>query len=214
MLQRIALLPTAYLPPIQYFSKLANYARIRIEQHDHYSKQTYRNRCHILGPNGVQHLSVPVHKTFGNDTKLKDIRIDYDKQWQLQHWRAIHTAYRSSPYFLHYAPVLEDFYRKKYRFLLDWNTDLLLWLIRCIDLDVVWQYTQEFVSQVFENIEDYREVIHPKPQFRQPDPLFEAPYYTQVFSDKMPFQKNLSIIDLLFMEGPRTKAYLKRSMPK
>ena len=54
---RPVLLTSAFLPPIQYFARLYAAPTIYMERHDHYVKQTYRNRCHIAGPVGIQTLN-------------------------------------------------------------------------------------------------------------------------------------------------------------
>lgn len=92
------LLSTAYFAPIRYFSKLAVYPEVYIEQHENFIKQTYRNRTVILGANGPVSLIVPVEKGRGQKIRIKDLRIAYDEEWQRNHWRTIFSAYNSSPF--------------------------------------------------------------------------------------------------------------------
>ena len=84
MKNNTALLSTAYFPPIEYYSKLISYDKIFIEKHENYPKQTYRNRCEILGANGILTLSIPVTK-LKPKTFTKDILIDYSTKWQKNH---------------------------------------------------------------------------------------------------------------------------------
>ena len=110
------LLQTAYLPPIQYFTKFLQNNEIIIEQHDNYQKQTFRNRCHIYSPNGIQVLTVPVIKNHGTKTKVKDIKISYAEKWYINHIRSIEAAYRSSPFYEFYMPEIELILKKKQKF--------------------------------------------------------------------------------------------------
>ena len=211
MINRTALLTTAYWGPVQYYSKLYGYRRILIEQHDNYVKQTYRNRCQILGPNGVQNLTVPVQKGAALKTKTKDITIDNYKEWQKQHWRAIYSAYKSSPFFELFSESLKTFYTKTYTFLLDLNLDILKWSLDMLELPVVYRLTPQYNKVPEPNVDDYRDVIHPKVQFAKNDILFQSPFYYQVFWDKLGFYPNLSILDLLCMEGPNAPNLLEKS---
>jgi hypothetical protein len=96
---------TAYLPPVSYISGCLRQDEILIERFETYPKQTIHNRCRILGPNGLQVLSVPVVRVNGNHTLTKDIRIAETIPWQRLHWRSIETAYNNSPFFLYYKDM-------------------------------------------------------------------------------------------------------------
>ena len=100
------ILSTAYLPPIEYFAMILQSGAWKIENHEHYIKQSYRNRCNIITANGLLNLSIPVNKTDGNHTFIHDIRISYLSNWQSNHWRAIESAYNKSPFFLYYRDDL------------------------------------------------------------------------------------------------------------
>ena len=197
------LLPTAYLPPISYFVALLNCDYILIEQYETYPKQTYRNRCEILTANEKLSLSIPVTKPDGNKTLTRDVDIFYGGQWQLNHWRAIKSAYLSSPYFIYYQDDFEIFYNEKHIHLLEFNTFLLKTLMRIIGLEKDINLTNEYVHQP-DGIIDLRTVISPKKPVKE----FLFTPYTQVFSDRHSFNANLSIIDLLFNIGPDSLGYL------
>jgi hypothetical protein len=113
------LLSTAYLGPVSYFSAISRADKVIIEQFDSYHKQTYRNRCSILGANGPLDLVIPVVKASITKTMVKDVRIDYATRWQSIHWRSLFSAYNSSPFFEYYADAFSPFYSKSgisYRF--------------------------------------------------------------------------------------------------
>ncbi len=201
-----AVLTTAYLPPVDYFRVIAQSSSVKIEQHENYQKQSYRNRCYILSANGPLSLNIPVDRTFGCSLPIRDVRIDYSREWQKLHWRAIVSAYRSSPYFEHYCCLLEPFYTKKELFLFDYNCELLETICGVIDSRIKTGLTECF--QRHYNLNDYRYSIHPKRE----SPLNfnnEKGRYFQVFAHKFGFIQNLSIIDLLFNEGPLTAGYIQ-----
>jgi hypothetical protein len=201
------LLSTAYFAPVRYFSKLAVYPEIYIEQHENFIKQTYRNRAIILGANGTIPLIVPVEKGRGQKINIKDLHIAYDEEWQRNQWRTIFSAYNSSPFFEYYADDIEPFFRKKHRFLFDLNWQITETLLEILEIPLALNLTEDF-EQVPENCLNFREQISPKNQSIEPDPLFVAQPYTQVFSGKFGFVPNLSILDLLFNEGPSAHAVL------
>ncbi len=200
------ILSTAYLAPVQYFTKLFKYDEVFIEKHENFIKQSYRNRCKIYGANGELSLSIPVKK-ISLKTKIKDLLIDYDTNWQKLHWKSIESAYRSSPFFEFYEDDLKPFYEKKYKFLLDFNIEIQNMVLEHLDIDVNLKFTDKYCHILTEEIDDLREKIHPKKKENDPD--FITVEYTQVFQGKYGFIPNLSIIDLLFNEGPNAIEALK-----
>ncbi len=199
------LLSTAYLPPIEYFATLVQSDAIKIEIHEHYCKQSYRNRCKIITANGLLNLSIPVNKINGNHTFSKDIRISYLSNWQSNHWRAIESAYNKSPFFLYYRDELEKFYTQSYDRLIDYNSALLSLLLKKLGISKTINFSEEFLK-LNNSGNDKRCSIHPKSV--EEDVIF--PHYYQVFEQKYGFIPNVSIIDLLFNEGPESKFYLEK----
>ena len=192
------IIESQYLPPISYFAVLLKQPSIFIEQYENYQKGSYRNRCHIATANGILRLSIPLEKGKNNQTPIKEVKIYNADNWQIQHWRAIKSAYGKSPYFEFYADELCLFFEKKYDFLLDWNTDLLRFMTENIGLPVDIQLTDNYYKND-NSIMDYRNIISPKKENLN---LFQDLHYGQVFEDKHGFIPNLSILDLLFCKGP------------
>ncbi len=195
------LLSSAYLGPVSYYQTIAATGHVRIEQYDHYHKQTYRNRCRILTSNGVMDLSVPVVST-GGKMCVKDLRIAYVENWQQVHWRAIASAYNSSPFFEYYKDDFEPFYTKKTEFLIDLNMELMRVVMELIGLKTELSLTDDYLTE--SSPLDWREAFSPKIESTLP----LKPYY-QVFDQKFGFVRDMSVLDLLFNMGPESILYLK-----
>jgi hypothetical protein len=213
------LLSTCYLAPVNYYRLLVRSPlfsgeeekgeAVVIEQHEHFHKQTYRNRANIYGPNGLLPLIIPVK--YRNHTAVKDVMIAYDYNWQKQHWRALESAYRNSPYFEFYESDLLPFYQNKFECLIEFNISIQKKILELVGVKVSFQLTTSYVNKP-EGMEDLREAFHPKVAF-SPLSLGEGVVgeaYPQVFGDKFGFIPNLSIIDLLFNSGPHTIEYLMK----
>ena len=202
MNDKVYYLSSSYLAPVSYYKQIANSESVVIEQYDNYIKQTYRNRCRIASSNGIMDLSIPVRKEEAK-CKTKDIRIAYSDNWQQIHWRAIESAYSSSPFFEYYRDDFEPFFRIKKEFLIDLNTELQSLVLKLIDISTPIVFTTEYKDLFSEKELDLRDFFHPKKEY----PYQLKPYY-QVFGQKFGFQKELSIIDLLFNMGPESVFYL------
>ncbi|OCW94749.1 hypothetical protein A9168_05660 [Macellibacteroides sp. HH-ZS] len=190
-----AYISSAYLGPVQQYSKMFHFPEVRIETSENYLKQSYRNRCIIAGANGPLPLSVPIVKPDTLKCLTKDIRISDHGNWRHLHWNAIVSAYNSTPFFEYYEDDFAPFYEKKYEFLFDFNEELRILICQLLDIQPQIQYTTSFEADVKN---DFR-WISPKQDIADPSFLLK-PYY-QVFQDKHGFLPNLSIIDLLFNTG-------------
>ena len=109
------LLSTAYLPNISYLSQVLKYDIVVLEKHEHFVKQTYRNRCEILTSNGKLSLSIPLVKQADKEL-ISDKKISYAEDWQKQHWRAITSAYKNSPYFEFFEDEFKPFYENRFEY--------------------------------------------------------------------------------------------------
>jgi len=198
-----AIFPLFYLPPIEFFSKLQSHKQqVLIEKNEHFPKQTFRNRASIHSPNGKLDLAVPVVRGSKTHTKVQDVKISYDFDWQRLHWLSMQTSYRSSAFFEFYEDAFAPFYEKKFDFLFDYNERLLEIILKALKLNVNIAYTEEYQAE-YPELKDYRSVIHPKIEGN-----YETKPYYQVFEDRNGFIPNLSIVDLLFNKGPQSNQFI------
>lgn len=204
-MDRILLHP-AYFGPIAQFVVMAQASEVIFENEDNYQKQTYRNRMYIYGANGKLNLNIPIKHT-GNKTqhqKYKDVRIENDFRWQDQHWKSLQAAYRTSPFFEFYEDDFAPLYGKKYDFLIDFNYDCLQIAMESLQLELSFEKTTKYERDP-DGLRDARSLVNAKTG-KTP----ELKSYTQVFENKYGHIPNLSIVDLIFNEGPNSLNYLKQ----
>lgn len=202
-----ALLSSTYFGPIQWYQKLHRMPCI-IEQHDHFVKQTYRNRCVIATANGTQTLTVPIERYDGTKCPMRDIRISDHGNWRHLHWNALVSAYGETPFFEFYADDLRPFFEKQHTFLFDLNLDIMHTMCQLLDVRPQVTLSEQYIVLPSEDdaVVDFREAIRPKHPL--PDADFNPTPYYQVRAQRHGFLPNLSILDLLFNEGPEGIFYL------
>jgi hypothetical protein len=194
-----------YLPCLEYFCALLQYQEALIERHEHYVKQTYRTRCYINGPNGVIQLTVPVTEKHGK-VPIKDIKIDDKTKWQNNHWRTLVSSYRKSPFFEHYADGIEHILFRTHTFLFDLNAELLSFCLQSMGSKISISETVSYHADAPSDVKDLRSLITPKRSYAE-RPFYHPAEYPQVFGNK--FAANLSLVDLIFCEGPNTLNVIK-----
>nr|WP_262904616.1 WbqC family protein [Hymenobacter lucidus] len=202
------LFESQYNPPAQFFAELAGHDALWLERHDNYRKQTYRNRCLILTAQGVKPLTVPVIDGNRSEKVLTSaIEIDYRQNWVHQHWRGLQTAYGGTPYFEYYADYLHDIYVQKPALLFDLNLAFLRFYLRCLRLPTPVEFTTEYHAHYDSPIVlDRRDCLTPKAALApEPDRKSVRPYLQTFGKDFVP---GLSILDLLFMQGPAAGSFL------
>lgn len=172
---------TSYFADIATIEAIAKSEKAIIQACENFQKQTARSRCQIMTAGGVRTLSVPTVHRSGEKIPIREVEVDYTMPWRRNHWRTITAAYASSPYWEHFAAQIEPLFEIKHRFLFDMN----LWIM-------------ERVLEILK----IKTTIELSTHFEAPSPItyLQTPYY-QVFSETMPFQANLSILDAIFCVG-------------
>lgn len=203
-----------YLPPVSWMAMAWQSDVLWLEACENFQKGSYRNRCHIAGPNGVQRLSIPLLKGKHQQTPIREVRLTYEAPWQQVHWRSIQAAYGNAPFFEYYAESLQPFYQKRYTFLFDFNLDLLHFLFKKMGWNGEIRLTAVYLDQASQAPEiqapDMRDAVSPKapapPHWFQPFP------YAQVFTERHGFLPDLSALDLLFCCGKQSGDVLSKSV--
>ena len=216
------LLETAFMPPVSYFAAIAEEftlsygrvvslvpARLRLEACENYQKQSYRNRCRIYAAGGVESLTLPVvHEGGTSSLPIREIRVDWSRDWLPRMERAIVSAYESSPYFEYYRDSLFDILESRPEKLFDLNIRLIHYFLGKIGISADIDFSTEYErpGETAPGIRDLRGIIHPK----RPSILQTEKPYWQVFAAKYGYKSDLSVMDLLFNEGPDSISYLKK----
>ena len=198
----MALFIPTYFSPISQYSEMMNADEIEFEMEDNFQKQSYRNRCYIYNSNGKQLLSIPVkHIIKEGRKKTKDTLVENDFPWQDQHFKSLKSAYRTSPFFDFLEEEIAPIFNKKYKYLQDVNIDTFLFVKDTLQLEQNFKTTTSYQTE--SGSEDFRILADRK---HQPKKIVDR--YIQMFDDKHGFLPNLSILDLIFMEGPNALSYL------
>jgi hypothetical protein len=187
------LFPTSYFPSLLYFQELQGNSEVGISGNETYLKQSFRNRCEILTGNGIQFLSVPVIKPNGSKSLTKEVQISNVTNWRIDHWRAIESAYRSAPYFEFFDHEIKNLIFLESELLIDYNHNIISFFAN------LWQLNSVKVNSD-------KEIGVNTVDFLTRDCFYKP--YTQVFNDRFEFQSNLSILDLLFCQGPMGRNWI------
>ncbi len=193
------IVPSTYLPSIEIMRAIASGDYI-IDLGEHYIKRSERNRAEVMTAGGVMQLTVNICRGNRPRTPMREVAIDYSKRWQHQHWMAITSAYRSSPFFDYYADELEPFFETKYERLVDLNLAITKKILQLLGLPSDLKISEEYVDAQQGDIDM-------RPKGKQGSDVALTPYI-QVFSDRLPYVENLSILDLLFCEGPNALSFI------
>jgi len=193
-----AVFPVAYFGNIDYFRKLIASEHTIIETKEHYIKQTVRSRFTILSANGPLVLSIPIERKNGSKTSMDNAVLSTETDWRKIHWKAIESAYSSAPFFDHYGPEVHDLIYQKEASLVKFNSTITERIFEWLDLDKKLTFSSDYVSP--QEALDFR-----NDEF---DDCSGIRSYTQVFSPTNQFEANLSILDLIFCEGPLARRWI------
>lgn len=203
-----SLLYPTYFPNIAHFWAMVNWDVVYFEVSDNYQKQSYRNRTEIYAANGKLALTVPVSYSQKNRQLYKDVKIANEEQWQIQHLKSLQSAYSMSPFFEFYIDDLMPLFETHFDYILDFNLKCFEIIVNALQLNITPKHTKTFVPIAKEkqttDKTDFRPLVKRNFKTKSLQP------YTQVFTEKHGFIPNLSILDLLFNEGPNAELYLKR----
>lgn len=197
------LIHPTHFPNIAHFVAMVQADDVVFEVEDNFLKQTFRNRTYIYAANGKLALQIPVIHTQKNRQKYKDVKIYNEEKWQNLHWKSLLSSYKASPFFEYYEDELRPLFHLKTDYILDHNFKCFETICECLQLYFNTSKTKSYQT-IVEDTKDYRYLVHARKDTLKP---FES--YNQVFQDKHGFISNLSILDLLFNEGPNAVNYLE-----
>ena len=197
----IQVFPITYFGSIAYYKELAKHDSILIEAKEHFPKQSYRNRCDILGADGILTISIPTKKHLGSKTSIDEVSLSNDENWRVRHWRSIKSAYQASPYFDYYSIEVKELLFNDENNFLKFNLAIQQRILNWLDIETRIKTTTEFIP-IQDN--DPREVLVNKNSFKS---LTPSPYI-QVFPSSTSFNESISILDAIMCEGPMARKLL------
>ena len=196
-----------YLAPVPLYARLYAASALVVDDVSPFVKQTYRNRAVIATENGTLPLTIPVVHD-GGKMAMRDVRISEHGNWRHQHWNAIVSAYRTSPFFEYYADDFAHFYEERDGFLMDFNLRLHSVVSELLGLQREVRFLSENRADAA-GVVDLRRIAEPK-ALETIDEVALQPYY-QVFAGRNGFIPSLSVVDLLFNTGPEGLLVLRDS---
>ena len=203
------LIDVHYLPCIAWFSAIRSSQQIVVEKFEHYQKQSFRNRCYVRGPNQVETLIVPVRGS--SQSAISEIKLDYSQKWLNNHWRTLQSGYGRAPFFEYYAPDLHEILFRKQSFLYDLNLEIMTLCLKWLEISTSISETSVYEKTPASGINDLRGVLNLK-KADSCNRFYKSVEYPQVFGSK--FVPNLSLIDLIFCQGPGAWDIVQASAPK
>ena len=189
-----------YFSPFIFYLHLSDFKYCIFDQYEHYQKMSFRNRCTLLGGNGPIALSVPLVGGRNQKTRMKDVRILNQENWQGRHWKTIESCYNKSPWLEYYRDELARLYTRKFDYLIEWNFSCFQWAADKMSIKTFCTLSEEYIENYDMNsCIDWRGKLVPSTinsEFR------DVARYPQVFEDRFGFIPNLSVLDYLFCAGP------------
>ena len=199
--------PSVPFPNIYWWLLVSEADRVVFDVAEHFVKMSYRNRYYITGANGLIQLSVPLAQGRNQRNPMQEVQIDNNADWQVQHWRTIFSVYGRAPYFEYYAPSLEELLRSGFDNLVAYNDATIQWAKEHTGINFASAKTDIYQKLYAGDAVDIRNSFKPGVE-RSAWPANSALYY-QLFAERNGFYPNLSILDLLFSEGPAVSSFIR-----
>lgn len=212
MKEKTVIVPCCYLPPISFWSVALQAENLVIEQHENFVKSTFRNRCEVAGTNGMLKLSIPVQGGKSHRQLFKDTQISNEERWQKIHWQTLCSAYRRSAYFEYFEDKLQPFFHKEYKFIFDFNYQLIDLIFSLLKKENHSTFTADFEKEYAGETLDLRSKFKSFHETAFGSTKFTPPVYFQCFGERTGFLPNLSVLDILFSEGPHASEKIKQAL--
>lgn len=198
---------SSFLPfaPVSWWAHVIDATLITFDRAEHFEKMSYRNKYRISGANNPIQLSIPLVNGRDQRSAMSAVQIFNDGKWQTQHWRTLVSVYKQTPYWEFYEQGLQSIFERSYTSLTEFNNDTYKWVAQQLKLKTTIEESGKYLAAYLEPIQDVRKI---KPH-KSGEPLTDFPRYYQVFEDRVGFLPDLSILDLLFSEGPHTASWIR-----
>ncbi len=194
-----------YFGTVNYYKMLFQFKYIEFEEYEYYQKGSFRNRTIIPGANGLIALSVPLQNGRDQRSLFKDIKIAYKENWVLQHTRALDACYMRAPFYEFYRDPLFSILTNQEEYLIDLDRKLIQWVLKMMKANLTISFTNSYQKEPATDTKDGRNLLLPNQISAEKDQVV----YGQVFEDRIGFKPNMSILDLLFCNGPAAAGLLK-----
>ena len=201
--------PALPFPNIYWWSHVLSAEQIILDEWEHFEKMSFRNRYMVAGSGSIITLSIPIAEGRQQRKAMRDIRIDDKTKWQNQHWRTLQSVYNRSPYFEFFESELAMLYQQEFEHLTTFSKASIDVVNQLLKQKINFFESSDFIKLYPTNTVDIRS------HFRSNQYLLEAekfPTYSQLFEDRLGFQANLSILDLLFMEGNFSINFIRKHL--
>ncbi|MBS1782839.1 MAG: WbqC family protein [Bacteroidetes bacterium] len=192
--------PLIPFPNIAWWQMALSYGTVSWELSERFEKMSFRNRYEIATPNGRLQLSIPIQGGRSNKTRMANINISANTDWQRHHFLTLVSAYGNAPFFDHYVPSLQPLFEHPYELLASFNLATIAWVKRVLNIALTEDFLEAYTPTYPQHTIDFRKQ-------KKYSLLHYKPYY-QVFQDRVGFLSNLSILDLIFCEGPQSIRHL------
>jgi hypothetical protein len=226
----VVILQPSYIPWRGYFHQIAKADLFIFYDDVQYDKHGWRNRNRVKTVNGTQWMTIPVLSggVVENNIPINQVKIDWKRDWNVKHFQTLSQSYAKSPYFKQYKPLLTDFYQRHDEFLADFTIELTIALTRTLgnthtrfmrssEIGGITGVKTERLIQILTSLGAKRYISGPSAKDYIDIKQFEAaaisleymvydyPEYPQLFP---PYDPQVSILDLLFMVGPKALDYI------
>ena len=191
-----------------------------------YDKHSFRNRNRVKTANGTVWLTIPVSSRGNvvNATPIRDIRINWETNWNRKHWMTLRQSYGKAPFFDRYAGLVEEFYSRRPESLCDFTIDFTIALAKELGLERrfvrsselgIPGYRTERLIRICKAVGADHYISGPSAQvYLKEDVMRDAGVtlewmkydYSEYEQLHPPYDPQVTILDLLFMKGPDAPA--------
>jgi hypothetical protein len=220
-----------YLPWLGLFNKIELSDEFCFFDIVQYQRKDFNNRNKIISDKKPIWLNVPVNDSGRFNKNINEIKISGDI-WKKKQLKSIYLSYKKTKFFENYFDIFSKNLQKKYIFLVDLNFELTLFFLKSLDIktkvvkasdfnftgkksDLVLdmclklkakKYLFGIQGKKYADVEKFRE--------NNIEVVFQDYKHPEYNQNSFIFYKNMSIIDLLFNEGPNSKNILMKNNEK